>query len=74
MQKRIQVLATTLRARPIEYKAQLVRRFVEHVLPRMGRSLFHVIDREFFGLEKAQEAHEYMESNANAGKIILHVA
>ena len=34
----------------------------------------HVVDKEFGGgLGEAQAAHEYMESNANLGKIVLKV-
>jgi tumor protein p53-inducible protein 3 len=36
--------------------------------------LEHIIDRVFVGLEQAQAAHEYMESNANVGKIVLKLA
>ena len=30
-----------------------------------------VLDRVFTGLDAAQEAHDYMESNANVGKIVV---
>jgi tumor protein p53-inducible protein 3 len=76
MLKRVSLLATTLRARPLAYKAELVRRFSTEVLPRLGRpgGLRLIIDREVEGLDAAQGAHEYMESNANMGKIVLHVS
>ena len=73
--KRISLLATTLRTRPRPFKQQLVARFSNEVLPQIadGR-LRHVIDKQFDTLGDAQAAHEYMESNAGSGKIVLHVA
>ena len=34
----------------------------------------HIVDRVYDGLAEAQAAHEYMESNANLGKIVLTVS
>ena len=74
MRKRISLLATTLRTRPREYKRSLVRRFEAEVLPALASGkMLHVLDREFRGLDQAQAAHEYMETNANMGKIVLAV-
>ena len=76
--KRISLLATTLRTRPRPFKKQLVERFSKEVLPRLGgtgvgsaAAFEHVIDRTFHSLAEAQEAHDYMESNGNEGKIVL---
>ena len=33
-----------------------------------------VIDRVFSGLDATQDAHDYMESNANVGKIVVTLA
>ena len=45
------------------------------MLPALASGkLEHLIDRTFDGLEQAQAAHDYMESNANIGKIVLTVA
>ena len=73
MQKRVQLLASTLRTRSDAYKAELVAAFAAEALPLIadGRAK-PVIDREFL-LEDAQLAHEYMETDANIGKILLKV-
>ncbi|KAL1500619.1 hypothetical protein AB1Y20_013271 [Prymnesium parvum] len=72
MKKRLSLLATTLRTRPLPYKQRLVEQFVAGALPRLAaRRMEHVIDREFRGLEEAQAAHEYMQADANAGKIVI---
>ena len=74
MAKRARLVGTVLRARPLEEKIALSRRFAEEILPlfETGR-LRPVIDRRF-PLEAVAEAHRYMESNANIGKILLDVA
>ncbi len=72
IKKRIQLTATTLRARSQDYKIRLTRDFSEFALPRFadGR-LKPVIDR-IFPWEQVVEAHCYMEANKNIGKIILN--
>ena len=70
--KRASLLATTLRARPIAYKAKLVAAFDAATNFQAGFGGYEVVvDRVFTGLDAAQEAHDYMESNANVGKIVV---
>jgi putative PIG3 family NAD(P)H quinone oxidoreductase len=71
MGKRLSITGTTLRATALDQKIALLERFKQFALPRLldGR-LVPTIDRRF-GLAEAAEAHRYMESNANIGKIIL---
>jgi len=71
MGKRAHWIRTTLRARPIEEKVAVTRRFAAEVLPLFddGR-LKPVIDRRF-SLTDIADAHRLMESNANAGKIVI---
>jgi hypothetical protein len=69
LRKRLQILGTTLRARDIAYKADLVRRFSEVALPGLASgALKPVIDSEF-PLADIQAAHALMESNATTGKV-----
>ncbi len=71
MPKRLRVHGTTLRGRSLEEKIAVTQQFQRHVLPLIadGR-IVPVIDRDF-PLDQVTQAHEYMESNANFGKIIL---
>jgi putative PIG3 family NAD(P)H quinone oxidoreductase len=72
--KRISLIGTVLRPRPIEEKIVLTRRFVAEVLPRFDdRSLAPVIDSRY-PLEQIGAAHAHMEANANVGKILIDVA
>ncbi|HEY5875784.1 MAG TPA: NAD(P)H-quinone oxidoreductase [Ilumatobacteraceae bacterium] len=72
--KRISLIGTVLRPRPIEEKIALTRRFVAEVLPRFDdRSLAPVIDSRY-PLDQIGAAHVHMEANANVGKILIDVA
>ena len=73
LQKRAQVRGTTLRARPLEEKAQATRLFEKTVLPAIARGSVKVVVDRVFPLSEAPAAHAYMETNANFGKIVLEV-
>ncbi len=71
--KRVRWVGTTLRTRPIEEKVAVTRRFAAEMLPLFDSgALRPVIDRRF-PLDQIGEAHRVMESNANAGKIVVTV-
>lgn len=71
--KRLSWIGTTLRARPLEEKIAVSRRFAREVLPLFeAGTLRPVIDRRF-AFDEVALAHTYMESNANIGKILLDV-
>ena len=73
MAKRLQVCGTTLRGRSIEEKLIVTAQFKRHVLPHLvSGSMKPVVDRTF-PLEEVAEAHRYMETNANFGKIVLTI-
>ncbi|HEX6987917.1 MAG TPA: NAD(P)H-quinone oxidoreductase [Bacillota bacterium] len=73
LSKRLQVMGSTLRGRSREFKARLIAEFAGFALPRLrdGR-LRPVIDRIYDWTEVA-DAHAYMQSNRNKGKIVLRV-
>ena len=73
MAKRAHWVGTTLRARPIEEKVAVTRRFAAEMLPLFddGR-LRPVIDRRY-PFSQIADAHRLMESNANAGKIVITI-
>jgi putative PIG3 family NAD(P)H quinone oxidoreductase len=73
LRKRAGIVGTLLRARPVEEKIAVTQRFAHEVLPLFDSGAVHpVIDRRF-PLAEAPDAHRYMESNANVGKILLDV-
>jgi NADPH2:quinone reductase len=73
MRKRLTVVATTLRARPLEEKIAATRRFAHRVVPWLERGLVRpVVDRVFpFGDVRA--AQDRLESNLGFGKVILRL-
>lgn len=74
MGKSATVKGTTLRRTPMDDKIELTRTFASSALHRFANGeLQPVIDR-VFPLAEAAEAHRFMESNANVGKLILQIA
>ncbi|MBZ5640696.1 MAG: NAD(P)H-quinone oxidoreductase [Acidobacteriia bacterium] len=73
MRKRLTVVGTVLRSRPIEEKIALARAFDRRVVPLLASGrLRPVIDR-VLPLAAAAQAHAAMEANENFGKIVLRV-
>ncbi|MBZ0189297.1 MAG: zinc-binding dehydrogenase, partial [Candidatus Obscuribacterales bacterium] len=73
LRKRITIKGTTLRARPLEEKIEAGSLLAKRIasLLETGR-LYPVVDR-IFSLWDVADAHRYMESNENFGKIILKI-
>ncbi|MFQ6116372.1 MAG: NAD(P)H-quinone oxidoreductase, partial [bacterium] len=73
LRKRLRILGTALRTRPLEEKIALTQTFQKHVLPLFASGkIKSVIDRTF-PLKEAAQAHAYMGTNKNFGKIVLIV-
>src|SRR5579885_69976 len=73
LRKRLELRGTVLRARALEEKIALTEKFAAAVLPffSSGR-LKPVVDR-VFPLKEAAQAHTYLASNENFGKVVLEV-
>ena len=71
LRKRLTIVGTVLRARPLEEKITLAREFSARAVPlfEAGR-LRPVVDR-VFPFDEIRDAHELMESNQTFGKIVL---
>lgn len=74
LRKRVQLTATTLRTRSVEYKARLTRDFADFALPRFADGRLKPVIDQIFSWQEVAEAHQYMEANKNIGKIVLCVA
>lgn len=73
LRRRLRVVGTVLRSRPLEEKLALTQRFARQGLPLFEkRKLEPVLDR-VLPLEACQQAHLAMEANENFGKIVLTV-
>jgi len=72
--KRASITGTVLRPRPLDEKIAITQRFAEEVLPLFDSgALRPVIDRTY-GFANIADAHEFMASNGNVGKIVIRVA
>jgi putative PIG3 family NAD(P)H quinone oxidoreductase len=69
--KRLRVLGTSLRARPLEEKIDAAQRFRAHVLPLLASGRVRPVVDGVYPLETAAEAHRLMERNATFGKLVL---
>tara|TARA_Y100000748_G_scaffold168661_1_gene141054 strand:+ start:603 stop:1577 length:975 start_codon:yes stop_codon:yes gene_type:complete len=73
LRKRITLIGTVLRSRPLEEKTALTQNFSNHLLSEFDSQFETVID-SVFPLESIAEAHTRMENNLNTGKIIIDIA
>jgi len=72
--KRVTIVGTVLRARPLEEKIEAARLLERQICPLLQRGrLKPVIDR-VYRLEQAAEAHEYLASNASFGKVLVTIS
>ncbi|MCG7254230.1 NAD(P)H-quinone oxidoreductase [Corynebacterium hadale] len=73
MPRRQSVHATTLRARPRPMKARIVEDTVKHVWPLIESGQIAPNVTKTFPLAHAAAAHEYLDSGAHTGKVVLTV-
>ena len=69
--KRASLIGTVLRSRPIEQKIDANQRFVQELLPRFDEDALKPVIDSRYPLEDIADAHTYMETNANVGKILI---
>ena len=71
MGKRARIHGSTMRARPLEEKALMVRLVEHHVLPLFERGLVRVPVAATYPLGEAKAAYERFAAGAKLGKIVL---
>jgi NADPH:quinone reductase-like Zn-dependent oxidoreductase len=74
MAKRLRIIGTVLRPRPIEEKARATRLFATHVIPLLEREVVRPVIDKVYRMDEVRAAHERMESNESFGKIVLKIA
>jgi putative PIG3 family NAD(P)H quinone oxidoreductase len=72
--KRASIVGTVLRARPLEEKIALTQRVRAELLPLFEQGRLRPIVDSRYRLDDIADAHRYMETNANIGKILIDVA
>jgi NADPH:quinone reductase len=71
MRRRLTITGSTLRARPIEFKARIARELKERVWPLIEEGQIKPVVFRVFPAAQAAEAHALMESSEHIGKIVL---
>ncbi len=72
--RRLQVIGSTLRARPVEEKAAIVLGFQERFGADLAASRIRPVVDRVLPLEQAAEAHRAVKASEHFGKIVLRVA
>ncbi|MBS1170886.1 MAG: Zinc-binding dehydrogenase superfamily (quinone oxidoreductase, dependent) [Burkholderiaceae bacterium] len=74
LHRRLTVTGSTLRPRPVEFKAAIAQNLLREVWPMLESGQVKPVIYQTFPLEQAGEAHALMESSMHVGKIVLEVA
>jgi putative PIG3 family NAD(P)H quinone oxidoreductase len=74
MFKRARIIGTVLRARPVDEKIAISRRFADEVLPLFDSGVLKPVIDSRHAFTDIAKAHERMAANANAGKIVVDVS
>ncbi len=73
MMKRLSVIGSTLRARPLEEKASIMAELGQYVWPKISQGEIVPIIQQVFPIQAAGAAHELVASDATIGKVVLKV-
>ncbi|WP_413674237.1 NAD(P)H-quinone oxidoreductase [Massilia cellulosiltytica] len=73
LRRRLTITGSTLRPRPVAFKARIARELRERVWPLLAAGQIKPVIYKTFPLEEAAAAHTLMESSAHVGKIMLRV-
>jgi NADPH:quinone reductase len=71
MRRRLTITGSTLRPRPVEFKAAIARNLREKIWPLIEAGKIKPEIYKTFPLEQAAEAHRLMESSQHIGKLVL---
>lgn len=73
LMRRLTLTGSTLRQRPIEFKAKIAQDLKQHVWPLFEDEKIKPIIHSVFSLENANQAHALMDSSQHIGKIVLQI-
>jgi NADPH2:quinone reductase len=73
MRRRLTITGSTLRPRPVSFKAAIAANLRARVWPLIEAGKIKPIIHHVFPLEQAAQAHAMMESSAHIGKIMLQL-
>ncbi len=71
LRRRLVITGSTLRPRPVAFKAAIAQSLRERVWPLLSNGLVRPVIYRQYEASRAAEAHALMESNQHIGKIVL---
>jgi NADPH:quinone reductase len=71
LRRRLSLSGSTLRPRPVAFKAAIARQLQQRVWPLIEAGAIKPVIHRVFPLEQAAQAHTLMESSTHIGKIVL---
>jgi NADPH2:quinone reductase len=71
LRKRLEIIGTVLRSRPLEEKIEAARMLERTITPWLERGVVKPVVDRIFPLEQAADAHRYVASNESFGKVLL---
>jgi NADPH2:quinone reductase len=74
LRRRLALCGSTLRPRPVEFKAAIAAKLKQHVWPLLENQRIKPEIFRRFALDQASAAHSLMESGEHIGKIVLEVS
>jgi len=73
LMKRLRVIGSTLRTRPVEEKAVVMAQLLEKVWPKIVSGEIKPIVDTVFPIEEVEKAHALVESDETIGKVVMSV-
>lgn len=73
LRRRLTITGSTLRPRPVSFKAAIAAKLRENVWPLLESGKIKPVIYKTFPLAEAAQAHTLMESSTHVGKIVLEV-
>jgi putative PIG3 family NAD(P)H quinone oxidoreductase len=71
--QRLAIMGSTLRPRPVEEKAAIIRQFEQEAMPHFASGRIVPLIHRIYPLEQAAEAHRAMEASEHFGKLVLRI-
>jgi NADPH2:quinone reductase len=71
LRRRLTITGSTLRPRPVAFKAAIAKSLRERVWPLLESGAVKPMVHEVFDAERASDAHALMESSQHVGKLVL---
>ncbi|MBR7800192.1 NAD(P)H-quinone oxidoreductase [Undibacterium fentianense] len=73
LRRRLHITGSTLRARDVEFKAQIVHALREKIWPLLENATIRPVIHHVFPLHEAARAHAEMEAGHHIGKLVLEI-